>query len=344
MCGLLGFIGVSKKPEVSQQLITDIFVKTQIRGTDASGYYCTSDFSESEVYFYKEPLPSSVFVKNKNYIDLWNFKTNLGLFHCRAATQGVGPPASNKNNHPFVSHDFQKAVIHNGFINKNEFKELKKIYETETDCDSEIILRMMEQDGTFEEIVSDLISWTEKSAFAVAYSQSDKNFRHLCLFRNHLRPLWIIDLTEDLGQYFFCSTADIFLHSVEDSNLWNDLKFRIQEVPPYHIINLSYSNQKTFNIAYYKAEFTKTGLDKDFAYKALKTQKTGVFEAPINFLAESPSMPSENDSVLCLEKLEDALFNYIKRNKNGKYVDKNDIPKIREYANLLQNLLQKEQK
>ena len=61
-------------------------------------------------------------------------------------------------------------------------------------------------------------------------------------------------------------------------------------------------------------------------------------------MAEYPSMPSENDSVLCLEKLEDALFNYIKRNKNGKYVDKNDIPKIREYANLLQNLLQKEQK
>ena len=68
MCGILGFIGKSKVPETSKRLITSLFKITQSRGVDASGFYCSSDFNKKQVFFYKEPQPSTLFVENINYV------------------------------------------------------------------------------------------------------------------------------------------------------------------------------------------------------------------------------------------------------------------------------------
>ncbi len=344
MCGLLGFIGVSKNPEITKKLITSIFVKTQSRGIDASGFYCVSDFLHKEVYFYKEPTPSSEFVKKEQYAKLWNYDLSLGLFHCRAATSGVGLPSININNHPFISRDYQKAVIHNGFINKNELKEIKSVYETETDCDSEVILRIMEQDGTFDEIMKNILAWTEKSAYAVAYAQSNEDSRHLCLFRNHQRPLWLIDLTEDLGQYMFCSTAEIFLNSIDDLPEFQNLKFKIHEINPYFIVNISCDVENNFGFYCCTAEQSKFAWDKMFDYKVIQDKKTKLFKAPISFDASIINSDKTTEIDTSLEKLEDALFSYIKRKKAGKIIEKTDFSRIVEYSNLLQDLLQKDKK
>ena len=51
MCGLFGFIGDSNNPDLTKDLSTHLFVKTQIRGTDASGFYCAEDFKNKNINY-----------------------------------------------------------------------------------------------------------------------------------------------------------------------------------------------------------------------------------------------------------------------------------------------------
>lgn len=257
MCGLLGYIGTSKDNLKTQNLITSLFQKTQIRGTDAAGYYCLSEFQENKVFYHKQPGPSEYVISDPKYHDLWRNKTNLGLFHCRAASTGVGVPAQNQNNHPFVSNDYSKAVIHNGLIVKHELSMLKKIYELTSECDSEIILRVLEQENRkCIENLSFFFSTTKDSHFSVAYSENSLDERRLFLFRNKHRPLYFANLTEELGQIVFFSTIDIFLSCIENLNNQN-IKIKpqkITEIHPNEIFEFKYKKNQEIDVSFYKAE------------------------------------------------------------------------------------------
>lgn len=257
MCGLLGYIGTSKDDIKTQKLITSLFQKTQIRGIDAAGYYCLSDFDEDKVFYHKQPGPSEHLISDSKYHSLWKNKTNLGLFHCRAASTGVGLPAQNQNNHPFVSNDYSKAVIHNGLIVKHELSMLKKLYEANSDCDSEIILRVLEQeDKKCIENLSFFFSMTKDSHFSVAYSENSLEERRLFLFRNKHRPLYFANLTEELGQIIFFSTIDIFLSCIENLKR-QSIKIRpqkITEINPNEIFEFKYKKNQEIDVNFYKAE------------------------------------------------------------------------------------------
>lgn len=129
------------------------------------------------------------------------FNPYLFLGHARAATQGN--PKENKNNQPFVSENKKICLVHNGRV--DDYEKLKSRYKLESDCDSEILLRIFESTQS----IADLITLQGPSAGAIA-SADDKS---LWLFRNEDRPLWLIDLREALGQIFFCSTLDIWLQT-----------------------------------------------------------------------------------------------------------------------------------
>ena len=278
MCGLLGYIGASKDIIKTEKLITCLFEKTQIRGVDASGYYCVSDFDENKIYYHKQPGPSINLIEEKNYKDLWKNKTNLGLFHCRAASTGVGIPQLNQNNHPFVSHDFAKAVIHNGLIVKHELAALKKNYEMTSDCDSEIILRVLEQNNnSCIENLSFLLSMIQDSHFSVAYSENNFDERRLFLFRNKHRPLYFADLIDELGQIIFFSTIEIFLSSIELARLQN-IKIqpqRIIEIQPYEIYEfISRKNQDISINLFYGEKGNDDLILEDNFYPIQKDKKT----------------------------------------------------------------------
>lgn len=339
MCGLLGFIGESKIPELTRDLTTSLFVKTQIRGTDASGFYCTSNFSNKDVFFYKEPLQSSVFVENKKYKSLWDHALNLGIFHCRAATQGVGLPSENKNNHPFVSRNFQQAIIHNGFINKTELKMLKTIFETETDCDSELVLRILEQKNSHENNLVDFFALTEKSAFAVAYASADESQRNLTLLRNHHRPLCVIDLKQDLGQYFFCSTPDLFFEAIEETSGLKSLKYAIAELHPYQVLQFELQKDCDIKTALYETEITTQQWNKSWEFSYLENPKSCNFAAKISVTQENDNPAILKDENY-LEDLESALINYLKKNKKRSKSSNVDDEKIYHHAKALQALFQ----
>lgn len=268
MCGLFGFIGESKNPQITENLSTALFVKTQTRGTDASGFYCVETFPKKQIAYYKKPIPASEFINLNEYKKIWQHNWNLGLFHCRAASAGVGIPAYNENNHPFVSTDLKKAVIHNGLIAKQEYELLRKYYELETECDSEILLRIFEQDEKFQDNAKKFFHYGENSHYAVVFAETDENYRKMHLFRNMHRPLVLVDLLDELGQVFFCSTSDIFFDSL--SLLDKELKnVKIYEIPQDSYIELSLQEENKIDLKKYQVAIEKNGKKPELSFKSI---------------------------------------------------------------------------
>ena len=244
MCGIAGYIGQSKKPKVSYDLITALFDFLEIRGTDASGLWGTETGKDGRVVYHKEPLRSSEFIKGDFWKKTRKIKMDVLLVHARAASKGAGHAATNANNHPFVSKDKRIGMVHNGHLDEADF--LKNKYQTISDTDSEYLLRMYEHgldqdydviDGVPDEVsnrmtgIKDIWSVVNVGAMAVALGErvSDDE-RVLFLFRNEKRPLWVADLRAPLGQVFFFSSPDIWYRAVASNNTLKDICWGTQKL------------------------------------------------------------------------------------------------------------------
>lgn len=233
MCGIFGFIGKSTNPKVSFDLANALFLKTEIRGEHASGFWgCEAD--DGCVVYDKEPLKSSSYINH----DIWkkgfgDLNADLLIGHCRLTSQGH--ERVNRNNHPHWSDDKKVAMVHNGKI--PEYNALKGRYDTNSECDSEILLRMFESAEAFKDQeeflkkefptmppflayrllgLKEIFSRVNYGAMAVAIGErADDGNRYLWLFRDDDRPLHVVDMRKTLGQIFFCSTAEIWRASVD---------------------------------------------------------------------------------------------------------------------------------
>ena len=234
MCGIAGYIGESKKPILTYQLITKLFEKSEIRGIDAAGYWGTESGVSGNVLYHKEPGPSSALVKKDAWKLVCKHNPNLLLAHARGASKGVGEPSINRNNHPFTSLDKSIGLIHNGRVDDSEYIALRQKYGLHTQCDSEIILRIFESGESYhvKELkdafgeaeypqrlagIRDVFSLINEGHMAVAVGErgADGN-RMLWLFRNRHRPLWIVDMRESLGQVFFVSDPAIWADALQE--------------------------------------------------------------------------------------------------------------------------------
>lgn len=256
MCGIAGYLGESKNTQATYQLITRLFEKTEARGVDAAGFWGTQAGKDGKIIFHKEPIKSSLLIKKEIWRRTSRLNLNLLLVHARQASQGVGEPNSNKNNHPFVSNNRYIGLVHNGRITDAEYQSLKTKYETFSECDSEILLRVFEAaerygkqaKADFPDLSShiaarfcglrDIFSLVNYGHMAVAIGERHENARYLWLFRNMHRSLWIVDMREELGQVFFCSTPEIWQDAVRAcDNLHNIIgrSHKLIEVPPEEI-------------------------------------------------------------------------------------------------------------
>jgi len=226
MCGISGFIGRSKKPKLSYELMTALFEHLELRGTDAAGVWAT-EIDDGRVFYHKEPIRSSDFVKKQFWRKLGKVKLNLLLAHARATSVGGGHASVNSNNHPFVSKDKRIGMVHNGIL--SEFQYLKDRYQILSDTDSEVLLRMYEhglRDGAEVEEpeerlegIKDIWSYISEGAMAVAIGERPHpDLRYLFLFHNVKRPLWIADLRKSLGQIFFFSSPEVWYRAISSSS------------------------------------------------------------------------------------------------------------------------------
>lgn len=221
MCGLIGFIGNSKNPELSFNIFTNLFINTQIRGVDASGIYAVDKLNAK--YFMKDGVPSEVLATYDDYIDLYNKNLNIAIGHCRQTSVGVGTSENNFNNHPFINEDLSVSIIHNGRIDPDEYDKMSKVYKTIGNCDSEIILRHIEENykkninydsNNMVELLTHFVGMCPQSHYAIAVAEVNEDDRILYLLRNIHRSLWYVDLTKDLNQIFFASTDEILFTSI----------------------------------------------------------------------------------------------------------------------------------
>jgi predicted glutamine amidotransferase len=352
MCGIAGFIGHAKKPKTSFELMTALFKHLESRGVDASGFWATEESFEDEkgaVVYHKEPVKSSQFVGHPQWQNIKKFQIDMLIAHARATSNNGGHPSINMNNHPFVSSDKSIAMVHNGNLDEAGF--LKQCFQTISDTDSELLLRIYEQgldrddfhgiSGVPDKIarkmsgIKDIWSYISKGAMAVAIAERiDDHTRGLWLFRNEKRPLWLADFRKSLGQVFFFSSPDVWYETLESNEelkkiCWGSQK--IIELPPYQVWYLEIDNNHptVSQDRFFKMQVQATETNTEFQPIPYREIKPGNPAFPVipNVEQESPKskiLPISN--VICKPHCEDEERLVRKSKKVLSYGSKFDDP------------------
>jgi glutamine---fructose-6-phosphate transaminase (isomerizing) len=136
MCGVFGFI--AGKTGVCIRTLRKIAFDNQRRGADAWGMAWIDQ--KGELQMYKETGAIS------NSLDMLAMAKDATLLigHTRYATQGT--PAINSNNHPHYADG--GFIVHNGMI--PQYRDIIEEHglQTTTECDSEVLARLIEQFGS----------------------------------------------------------------------------------------------------------------------------------------------------------------------------------------------------
>jgi predicted glutamine amidotransferase len=203
-----------KKYELFKQLA----IATQVRGRHATGF-AYSDGTHERYYKYGEA--ADLFVQRAEFQAIGQDKPYMIIGHDRYATHG--DPADNSTNHPFKSRTLQ--FIHNGGV--RNYESLKAEYRTYTECDSEVILRILEKADRRVKGIQQVYKEVEGS---MACALMDSRKLRMWLWRNHGNPIYLC-YHQELNLLAFASTRDIFETACKAAGLkdgwskgqyWND--------------------------------------------------------------------------------------------------------------------------
>lgn len=245
MCGIMGFIGhprSAKASKLSYQLASKLLSETVVRGSHATGAYALLPPKEGEdknrCFIFKLDAASPQYVKTKPWKGIQGSNPFLLLGHCRFYTHGS--PQDHTNNHPHVSDDHRLALIHNGVI--TGYEGLKKTFPCKGECDSEVILRIIEsEDDVISGIkrVFNVVTTGTMSCMVCQYNQDGK-VADFYAFRNDGNPLVWVDLRKQLGQIFMASTEDIAEKAMKSSGMPKSVRDQsVIEIPSHEIWHCS---------------------------------------------------------------------------------------------------------
>jgi len=215
LCGIIGFVG--NIPEgcwgQTYRIIESLFRHVEVRGKDASGFVANAvplDYPDrASVIAEKQPLKATEFVKlNPTFRGLAHRRCTSFVGHARAATHGE--PADNRNNHPFISDDRELFLVHNGILTNHQQVADRLKLQLRTDCDSEVLLRLLETAPSVAGGIQDCLRLVSGSMALAVY---DKAHDFVWLTGNGGRPLWLARLHKD-RRWFFASTAEILHDSI----------------------------------------------------------------------------------------------------------------------------------
>ena len=203
MCGIGGIISLKgsfgkEKLEFVKQVCDNLLIGLSVRGTDATGVaHIRSDADNYAYRIYKQPKSASEFIKDEEYKATFGEDSNIVLLHTRAKTSG--DPKNNKNNHPHYNKETGNIQVHNGVISMHEFLKNQHELKCDGECDSEVLLRMIEKFG-FRKGLSKV-----SGSAAIALSQAQS--RHLILYCSS-NPLTIAYVPQ-MDLFVFASTMHI---------------------------------------------------------------------------------------------------------------------------------------
>lgn len=317
MCGVAGYIGQSKNNEMSFELLSKIFEQNESRGIDASGFW-GFESEQKKIYTHKEPTRSSHFVRQNFWKSLSDISFDIMVTHARGASKGYGDPSDNKNNHPFLSENNSIAVIHNGRIEEHEYVSLKEKYKIDTNCDSEILLRLFEcelnDDLNYQQSrigsLHNIFASINHGHMAVAIGEIYQDTCNLWLFRNKHRPLWICDLRDSLGQIFFFSDPDLWINVIESMSLDCKLflgKQIFTQINPEQIYHFYLSKEKL--LMFDKFNVVRTSHFEPWVYNGNLIKKTYENRLSVEKIVKDEIDPKDdiNSLIIELEQLCDSL-------------------------------------
>jgi len=211
MCGIFGYAGVIHKDkyESAFKLLRQLGRESEVRGVDSTGFSCK--FHETErIVTDKMPFRATVFDSaSHKFKRLRKKMPELFIGHTRLGTGSS--PIINNNNHPLYGEFYH--MVHNGVIPswRNIQKENKLVMNSETD--SEVIIRVMEQARSSGKRTNDAVEETLSKVWGnMAVALLDKESPYIWLFRND-NPIHIFQIPKHVfGQemYFFASLSTIF--------------------------------------------------------------------------------------------------------------------------------------
>ena len=215
MCGILGFAGHVKEGQWDQthRLLEALFLASEHRGQDASGFAAITCPYKSQhrqnTIVEKQPVKSSQFIKhNPRWKRLRHKRCSMVIGHVRWATHGA--PNENNNNHPHTCRKGRWHIIHNGVIPGFQQIARRLDLHLDTDCDSEVLLRLIESvknPGIGLELA------LQQTHGTLATAVLDSSNGQLWLARDDGRPLWLMRLHD--GRWFFASTKQILINAFQ---------------------------------------------------------------------------------------------------------------------------------
>ena len=214
MCGIVGFTGVTKQNTWAQthRILSHLLLAAEIRGRDATGFVARSQSLEGtgprRTIIAKEAVPASKFVEaNPIWRSLRHRRCSTVVAHVRLATHG--DPSDPRNNHPFVSSGL--ALVHNGVISHYQDLVDRFCLRVESECDSEVLLRIVERSKTVPIGLS--LCLLERPGAIVVYDER----RDVCwLAHDDSRPLWIGRMKND-KRLWFASTSGILIDGIHNA-------------------------------------------------------------------------------------------------------------------------------
>ena len=216
MCTILGCAGPistlsSKRRQEHHEFLSCLFCTAEARGRDAAGFWVWRGdhyVAEKRPYAAEDLIQRSVRWKGLRFNP-----GSLYLLHTRAATDG--DPNDNVNNHPHQG--AHSVMIHNGMVWNHEALAKEQGLDMKSECDSEILLRLMEAQETMHDGIKHMFQViddaTSSASIATAVIDRRKPDR-IYIARNSSGPCMLYH-SKHFNCTFFVSTDIIFERALE---------------------------------------------------------------------------------------------------------------------------------
>jgi glucosamine 6-phosphate synthetase-like amidotransferase/phosphosugar isomerase protein len=146
VCGVFGFAGNLPRRHwhLAHRLLVELATASEERGTDAAGFAALT--ADGGLLWQRQPGPARFLFRGDEFAALRHRTVTMAIGHTRLATRGA--PAANGNNHPHLAGDW--SLVHNGWIPRHEQKAALLGLRLHSQCDSEILVHVLNRRGETE--------------------------------------------------------------------------------------------------------------------------------------------------------------------------------------------------